>query len=107
MQKIDYLIMLKGNQKMDDIDKLKENLLKDQKFKIAYENESKRLELALKLVSMRKEAKLSQKELAKRLKTKQSAISRIERGLANITIDMLYKYAEACNMSIDLKVVPK
>jgi len=42
----------------------------------------------------RKEAKLTQKELAERIGTKKSYISRIENGRANITVETLFRIFE-------------
>ncbi len=54
-----------------------------------------RLELAIQIANEREKAGLSQKELAKKLKTTQSVISRIENGKQNISLDMLQKIANA------------
>lgn len=48
-----------------------------------------------KLIDIRLKKNISQKELAKRLKTKQPAISRLEQGLINPTIYSLSKVASA------------
>jgi len=54
-----------------------------------------RLEVALQISDVREQAGLTQEELARKLKTTQSVISRIESGKQNLSLDMLYKIAEA------------
>jgi len=51
----------------------------------------------------RNHAHLSQKEIAKRLKTTQSAVSRMESG-ANVSINKLQQYVEACGAELMFKI---
>jgi len=67
--------------------------MKKSDFRKAYEEERHRLEIAYKIVQLRKKQNLSQKELARRLGTTQSAIARMEAGQQNITTDTLQKIA--------------
>lgn len=60
--------------------------------------------IALALHEARTKAKLSQKELAERLHTTQSVISRMESGKANTTIAKLREYAEACGGTLQVKI---
>ena len=53
----------------------------------------------------RTSAKLTQKELAKKLHTRQSYIAEVEKGKRNITIDTLERYATACGKHVELKLV--
>ena len=59
-------------------------------------------------MSRRSELNLSQLELAKLVGTKQSAISRLERGDSNTTINTLRRIADALDADLDisLKVKP-
>jgi len=91
---------------MDDLD----NLLLKQRKKIAKFDEKlvieeKKLELALQISKVRQEEGITQTELAELLKTKQSVISRIERGNQNITIDLLYRIAQVLRKDIRLQFV--
>ncbi len=81
---------------MNDLDKLEKKLRKqindfDKKFSTA----KTRLEFAIQIAREREKAGLSQNELALKLKTTQSVISRIENGRQNISLDMLQKIADA------------
>ncbi len=59
-----------------------------------YDADSLAFRLGVMLKEARKEAKLTQEELAARTGTKKSYISRIERGLADIQISTYYKLIE-------------
>ena len=61
--------------------------------------------VAVELFKARDRARLSQKELAERLHTTQSVISRMESGRANITLAKIQQYAEACGGKLELKIV--
>lgn len=55
-----------------------------------------RMNLCIALYTLRKEAKLSQAQLAKRLKIAQTNIAELESGRQNATVDTLAKIADAC-----------
>jgi len=67
--------------------------LKNKKIKVAYEDYGKQLEIAYKIVELRKKAGISQAELAEKLGTKQNNIARIESGGQNLTTQTLQKIA--------------
>lgn len=71
--------------------------LKDKSFRAAYEEESQRLKIAYQILQLRKQKKMSQAELAKKIGTKQSNVARLEAGQQNFTIDTLQKIAKAFN----------
>jgi len=76
---------------MNNLDKLEKKLRKQiNDFDIKYSTAKIRLEFAIQIVHEREKAGLSQKDLALKLKTTQSVISRIENGK-----DMLQKIANA------------
>ena len=68
--------------------------LQDPQFKQEFENETTKLESAVALTHVRKEAGLTQRELATISKVPQSTIARIETG-ANTSVDTLTKIANA------------
>ena len=59
-----------------------------------FDADSLAFRLGVMLKEARKEAKLTQEELAERTGTKKSYISRIERGLSDIQISTYYKLIE-------------
>lgn len=87
---------------MKTLNQLKKHLFKDPEVKKAYDALEPEFALIRALIRKRLQAKLSQAELAKKVGTKQSAISRLESGSYNPTIGMLRKVAEA--LDADLKV---
>jgi len=60
----------------------------------------RRLEVAKMLYQARTEAKLTQAEVAERMKVSQPLIARLERGRGNISIDTIWKFAAACGKKI-------
>ena len=71
-------------------------------FREAYEEEGRRLEIAYRILQLRKKQKISQKELARKLDTTQSVVARMESGQQNFTVDNLQRIASAFKR--DLKV---
>lgn len=65
--------------------------------------ERERLELAVKLTNLRKNAGLTQKDLAKIIGKPQSTISRIETGQMNPSIELVIEIANG----LDKKFVPE
>ena len=68
---------VKGLLKFRDV--LKEDL-KDKEFRKYYEEEGRRIEIGLKIAELRHKLGLTQKQLAKKIRTTQTVISRLERG---------------------------
>ncbi len=66
--------------------------------------EKKRLEIALQISKARQEEGLTQKKLAEKLKTTQSVISRIEKGNQNMSLDLLFRIADALNKNIHFQI---
>jgi len=71
----------------------KNRLLKNKAIKKEYERLRPEYEMLDKIISLRIKSNLTQKELARKLDTKQSAISRLERGMINPTMTFLNKLA--------------
>lgn len=73
--------------------------------------ELKNLELEYQIISqiitLRKEKKLTQKELAELIGDKQSNISRLESGNYNPTLAKLKKIADCLNQRLDIRFVNK
>ena len=60
--------------------------------------------VASELERARKEAKMTQQQVAEAMATTQSVISRIERG-ANVSIETIERYVVACGRHLQVKVV--
>lgn len=67
--------------------------LKDDDYREGFMREKMKLEVSMLVMNLRKKKKVSQKELATRLGTSQSAVARLEAGKGNVTIDTLGKIA--------------
>lgn len=78
--------------------------MKDRKFIEAYEKTGFLLDLGVTIARARNAIGLSQIEMAHKLKTTQSVISRIENGNQNISVQMLTKIAKVlgCGLKINL-----
>ena len=88
--------------------KIKINLLKDKESKRLYDA----LELEYKIISdlivLRNKKKLSQKELAVKMKTSQSALSRFESGIIeNPSLNFLKKIAVALDTKLSVSFIEK
>jgi len=80
---------------MTDWKDLRKELLKDPEFKAEYEKMQPKFEVVSALIETRIKKGLTQEALARKIKTKQSAIARIESGNTNPSIGFLQKLAEA------------
>jgi len=88
--------------KTTTLKQLKKDLLKDKAIKRAYDALGPEFTLVRQIVNKRLEAGLSQQELAKKIGTGQSAISRLESGEYNPSIDMLRKVARALDAKVSV-----
>lgn len=79
--------------------------LKDPKFKEGYEEERQKLNLGYQIFLAREKTGMTQGELAKKIGTRQSNISRLEQGNYNFTVEMLEKIARALNFKVKIEFV--
>jgi len=79
--------------------------LRSKSFRKAYEEEYIRLATAYQIMRERRRRGLTQRALAKRLGTTQSAVARIEQGKQNLTVDMLAKIAKGLNRRLEIELV--
>jgi ribosome-binding protein aMBF1 (putative translation factor) len=93
----------------DIIKVMHQRYIKGNKRRLAYiEQEKTRLEIAQKIYELRTRANLTQEELAHRIGTKQSVISRLEDADYNgYTLKMLDKIAEAVHCYVKVEFVPQ
>ena len=87
----------------------KSKALKRQEVRDAYEELSPAYELRRKLVALRQGAGLTQEQLAERLHTKKSNISRLESVNSTISpkLSTIADYAEAMGYDVKIEFVPK
>ena len=83
---------------------MKTDMLKDEEFKIEYEKLKPRYEAIEQIIRARKEQNITQAELAKRVGTQKSNISRLESGNYNPSLDFLAKIAESLGKEISVKL---
>ena len=90
---------------MDDLEKYIEKRKKRSPvFANGFETGYEQFKIGVMLRTAREEAGLSQDELAGRLRTKKSAISRIENHAEDIRLSTLEKFAEAIGKRLSLKI---
>jgi len=85
----------------------KEAFAKDKELKNEYDKLQPEFALVRLILKVRMKKKLTQKMLAKKLGTKQSAISRLESGRANPSLNFLHRLAEALNSRLEIRLVPR
>jgi len=90
------------NKKATTHEEFKAELLKDPEFRREYEALKPKYEMIKTLIERRNQLRISQTQLAKTIGTKQPAISRLERGDYNTTLDTLFKVASALDLDIDI-----
>ena len=90
---------------MQTYKELKDKYLKDPETKKAYDSLEVEYQAIGKIIELRLARKMSQKELARQIGTKQSAVSRFENNLSNPTIAFLAKIASVFDkkLTIDFK----
>lgn len=83
---------------------IRTRLLKDTAVKRAYDALEPEFSLIRALIKKRTAAGLSQSDLAKKIGTRQSAISRLESGRYNPTVGMLRKVARALEAEVHVSL---
>lgn len=89
---------------MKNYQQLKIKLLKDKEVEKAYNNFAPEFALIEIIIKRRIEQGLTQKELARKIDTKQSAVSRLESGNYNPSIAFLQKVAEALDARLKISL---
>lgn len=83
-----------------------DKLMENDEIRKAFEEEYPKVVISEKIAKLRKEAKLTQEALARKIHTTKSAISRYESAdYSGYTISLLQKIARACNAEVDIKFV--
>lgn len=84
-------------------EKHKKILLKNPQFRKIYEETKLEREIALALIRARIQKSLTQAQLAKKLKTRQSVISRVESGQSTPSLSFLKRLATVLNLSLSVQ----
>lgn len=90
--------------KLINFSDLKKELLKDPEVRAGYEALEPEFALIESVIRKRLERKMTQKQLARKIKTKQSAISRLESGRANPSFLFLQKVAAALGGQLKIAI---
>lgn len=87
--------------KWEDLEK---ELLADPKVKLEYDKLAPRYAVISALITARTKKGLTQKELAQKIGTKQSAIARLESGSVNPSIEFLQKIAQVMGYKLTIQL---
>ena len=81
--------------------------LKDPEFRQLWRESEVEYQLARKLIEKRLIQKISQRDLAKKAKTTQAVISRVESMSSNPSLGLLKKLAKALDSRLEIRLIPK
>lgn len=89
-----------------DFEVWEKEALKDPKFKTEYDKLQPEFALIRAVIDARLKKGLTQEDLAEKIGTKQSVISRLESGNANPSFAFLKRIAQALNFHLEIKFTP-
>lgn len=95
------------DRKHRDFDDFLKESLKSPEFKAEYDKLQPEFAVIRAIIRARAERGITQKELASKVGTKQSVISRLESGRANPSVNFLKKLAAALNSHLEINFVGK
>lgn len=85
------------------LDEYLERRLKDPTFKKEWDRLEPQYQITRELIKARIEGRISQRELARKAKTTQAVLSRIENMTVNPSIGLLQKIASALGKNLEIK----
>lgn len=85
-------------------DVVKEQLMKDEEFQVEYEKLKPRYEVISQIIEARNAQHITQEELALRVGTQKSNISRFESGAYNPSLDFLVKIAKSLGKEVHIEI---
>ena len=91
---------------MTKVKDLHQRWIKDPKYKAEYEALDEEFQLSRTLIEVRLRAGLSQTQLARRMKTSQSYVARIESGQVKPSTDALERFAHATGFRLRISFEP-
>ena len=80
---------------------------KDPAYRAAYSALDEEFTLAAALIAARTSADMSQQDIAKRMRTSQPAVARLEGGRGNPSLETLRRYARATGTQLKITFEPK
>jgi predicted transcriptional regulator len=89
---------------MTTLRQLKKKWMQDEGFRQAYDALKPEFEIARQLIRARSRAGLSQEEVAKRMRTTQSAVARLESGRQMPAMSSLKRYADAVGSRVEVRL---
>lgn len=90
-----------------DFTEWEKEALKDPKLRAEYDKLQPEFAVIEAILQARKEKGLRQLDIARKIKTKQSVISRLEAGRANPTVSFLQRLASALDTRLEIRFIPK
>jgi DNA-binding XRE family transcriptional regulator len=96
-----------SNKRATNFEEFEAGLLQKPGVRREYEALKPRFDMIRSLIKRRSELRISQTGLAKIIGTKQPAISRLEKGDYNTTLNTFFKVAEALDLDISYKARKK
>ena len=97
--------MNKKQKNLTNFDLYLQKLLKDPEAKKYYDEVGKQLEIAYKILQLRKQQGMSQSALAKKIGTTQSNVARLEAGNQNFTTSTLQKIAKVFKRDLQIDFI--
>lgn len=91
--------------KMITHEEVKRELMKDPEFRKEWEKSEPHYQLMRAIIKARIEKNLTQKELARRAKTTQAVISRVQNASVSPTLDLVQRIAGAMGKKLEIKFV--
>ena len=85
-------------------DEIHSRLMKDEEFKTEYEKLKPRYELIAQIIDTRNQLNITQEELALRVGTQKSNISRFESGSYNPSLDFITKIARSLGKEVHISL---
>ena len=85
-------------------EKLKADLMKDPEFRREYDALQPEFEIAEQIIKARIKRKISQAELARRMKTGQAVVSRLEGANGSPSLSLLKRLARALGIKLQLTI---
>lgn len=86
-----------------DFKSMKAELMQDEQFREEYEKLRPRYEIISRIIEVRKEQNMTQEQLARKIGTQKSNISRLESGNYNPSLDFLIKVASGLGKNLTVE----